>query len=407
MGKYFNLVKKGIYYLKHYNQITATTGVSKTDNLVHVEDVFGFITDRREIPFSKKDFEKARDEQRVIHWVIPEPGIGSGGHLNIFRFVSALQKKGMKNRVYVRKPVQFFSNEDLSAFIHKNYPIVDPEVEFYYSCDGMPFCHAIVATGWDSAYFVRNFNNTISKFYFVQDFEPSFYAVGSEYKFAENTYRFGFRGLTAGDWLKGKLEKEYGMTCRSFHFSYDKELYHPIQKRDDHKRVFFYARPVTPRRAWELGLLALMELHKKIPELEVVFAGWDISNYYIPFAHLNAGSVPLNELADLYAQCDVCFVMSLTNLSLLPLEVMASNGVIAIQNDENNAWMVNNSNAVIIDCDPVNIAETLADYLNHPEKLIPLREKGLAYAQQTDWDKETEKVYQAINEGIEEDEKER
>lgn len=403
MGKYINLIKKGIYYLKNYDQTAIVTGLDKGDNLTHVEQVYGFTTEQRKTPFSSEDYKKEKDSVPVIHWIIPEPGVGSGGHLNIFRFVTALQKKGLRNRVYVRKPVRFFSDRDLTDFIHKNYPIIDESVEFHFSCEGMPFCHAIVATSWDTAYFVRNFNNTISKYYFVQDFEPYFYAMGSEYKFAENTYRFGFRGLTAGDWLKQKLEKEYNMPCTSFHFSYDKELYKPIEKRDQQKRVFFYARPVTPRRAWELGLLALMELHRRIPDIEVVFAGWDISNYYIPFKHLNAGSVALDKLADLYAQCDICFVMSLTNLSLLPLEVMASGGVIATQEDANNAWMINDQNALIIDCDPVHIAEKLADFLEHPEKREFLRKQGIAFAQQTEWEKETEKVYDAIKKGIEED----
>ena len=402
-GKYLGLIKKGIHYLKNYDKITASAGIDTSDQLVHVESVFGFTTDRREVPFSKEDYERNKTGKHIVHWVIPEPGIGSGGHLNIFRFVSALQRKGLQNRIYVRRPVQFFSDRELSDFLHQHYPILDGSVEIHYTAEGMPFCHAIVATGWDTAYFVNNFNNTVSKYYFVQDFEPYFYPVGSENQFAENTYRMGFRGLTAGDWLKNKLEKEYGMKCSSFHFSYDKDLYYPIEKRDDKKRVFFYARPVTPRRAWELGLLALMELHKLVPDLEVIFAGWDISNYYIPFVHLNAGSVQLKELADLYAQCDISLVMSLTNLSLLPLEVMASGGVIATQDTENNSWMISEDNAIIIDTDPVNIARTMADYLQHPEKLKQIRKNGIDYALNTDWDRETEKVYNAIEAGINED----
>ena len=371
--------------------------------LIHVEDVFGFVLRTKKFPLNEKDREQAANGPTILHWVIPEPGVGSGGHLNIFRFVAALEKRGLKNRIYLLDAKNFYSDQEIRDFIYKFYPILPEAIEIHYTCESMPFCHGIIATGWTTAYFVRRFENTISRFYFVQDFEPLFYAMGSEYKLAENTYRFGFRGLTAGDWLKNKLEKEYGMQCSSFHFSYDKDLYYPIEKRDKVKRVFFYARPVTPRRAWELGLLSLIRLHELVPDLEVVFAGWDISGYYIPFTHLNAGSVSLDKLADMYAQCDICLVMSLTNLSLLPLEVMASNSVIATQPDENNAWMVDETNAIIIDTDPIHIADTLADYLNHPEKLTVIRERALAYAQATDWDKETEKVYQSILEGIQED----
>jgi hypothetical protein len=44
----------------------------------------------------------------------------------------------------------------------------------------------------------------------VQDFEPYFEPVGSYSTFAENTYRFGFHGITLGEWLSKKLTNEYG-----------------------------------------------------------------------------------------------------------------------------------------------------------------------------------------------------
>ena len=228
--------------------------------------------------------------------------------------------------------------------------------------------------------------------------------MGSEYMFAENTYKFGFRGLTAGDWLKNKLEKEYGMETTSFGFSYDRDLYTEKEKRDNVKRLFFYARPVTARRAFELGLLALNEITKRMPEIEVVFAGWDVSNYEIPFVHLNGGSVKLDALSDLYAQCDMCLVLSNTNLSLLPLEVMASNSVAVCTKGENSEWLVNNENSIMVDFDPVAIADTIIYYYNHPDELESIRKKGVEFAHNTSWEKEAKKVYDAVMKGIREDE---
>ena len=74
----------------------------------------------------------------------------------------------------------------------------------------------------------------------------------------------GFRGITAGDWLKDVMRNDYGMTADSFLFSYDDKIYKPKEKTDDKPRVFFYARPVTPRRDFELGMLAINELWKKM-----------------------------------------------------------------------------------------------------------------------------------------------
>lgn len=372
---------------------------------VDIVSFWGFITDLKEIGFNKKDYEENKDKQITLNWIVPEMGIGSGGHINIFRFISYLERNGIHNRVYLFRAVSFPDNQTVRKFVKKYFSILDSNVEVFCDVKYIEFAHGTVATGWDTAYFVRKFNNTISKFYFVQDFEPYFFAQGSEYAFAENTYKFGFRGITAGDWLKDVCINNYGMKADSFSFSYDKTLYTPKKKTNPKKRVFFYARPVTPRRDFELGILALNELSKRVDDLEVVFAGWDVSQYKIDFPHVNMGIMDISELADLYASCDMCLVISNTNLSLLPLEVMASGSVAVCSKGANSEWLVNEENSILVDFDPIEIAQTLQEYLENLEKLEVIRKKGIEFAQNTSWDVEGEKVRQAILKGIQEDEK--
>lgn len=371
----------------------------------NVLDIFGYVLDTKKIPFSKEDFENNKDGQIILNWIIPEMGVGSGGHINIFRFVEMLQQRGIKNRIYVDRPVNMFTDDELRAFLRANYSLDPDEIEIHCGLSQLKFAHGTVATGWQTAYCVNNFDNTITKFYFVQDFEPYFYAPGSEYYFAENTYRMGFTGITAGDWLKDKLRTEYGMKTESVGFSYDRELYRPVQKRDDKKRIFFYARPVTPRRSFEMGLLALIELYRRIPDIEVIFAGWDVGNYEIPFIHLNGGCVKLSELSDLYSQCDMCLVLSCTNLSLLPLEVMASNSVVVSNKGSNNEWLLNSENSILTENDPIDIADKLEYYLNHKDELAAIRKNGLEFAQTTDWELYGDKMKSFITNCIEEDKK--
>lgn len=404
MKHFINLFKRAVGIIRTKGLKGAFAIVKEMDNQMDIPAFYDYIMDDEKIEFENGEKEKLLSEKDVyLNWVIPEMGIGSGGHINIFRFVQKLQDMGLKNRVYIFKCGALDSDEAFKNFIDQYYDLDTKNIELYHSVDNMKPAHAIIATSWQTAYFVRKFEKVISKFYFVQDFEPYFYAVGSEYTFAENTYKFGLRGITAGDWLKDKLRDEYGMKTESFGFSYDKKLYHAIEKRDDKKRLFFYARPVTPRRAFELGLLALTDVAKKIPDLEVIFAGWDVSGYKIPFTHLNAGSVRLEELADLYSQCDMCLVLSNTNLSLLPLEVMASNSVAVCTKGANSTWLVNEENSVMVDFDPIAISNTLCYYLEHPDELATIRKKGIEFAMATSWDKEAEKVRNAIMKGIEED----
>ncbi len=373
---------------------------------INIPEFYGFVSNDTPIPMNTEQRNAAlASETILLNWIIPEMGIGSGGHMNIFRFISLLEDRGIHNRIYVCDATKMLTDKDLREFLTAHYNITNEHVEAFCSTDSITFAHGTVATGWQTAYFVRRFQNTISKFYFVQDFEPLFFPMGSEYLMAENTYKFGFRGITAGEWLKNKLHNEYHMETNSFLFSYDRSIYQPGTKRDQKKRLFLYVRPVTPRRCFEIALLALCKLHEKMPEIEVVMAGWDVSNYYIPFIHLNAGNLSLQELPDLYAQCDICVVMSSTNLSLLPVEVMASNSVVACTAGTNNEWLINKDNAIIIPNDPIGIADTLYDVLQDPDRLQKLRENGLKFAQEyTSWENEADKVYQYILEGIKEDE---
>lgn len=368
-------------------------------------DFWSFITDREETPLNLEEYKKHKEGNQItLNWVIPEMGEGSGGHLNIFRFVSYLERHGVHNRIYLYRSTRFLNNSYLKDFVRKYFSILDENVELYHDTKLMTFADGIVATSWDTAYCVRNFNNTISKFYFIQDFEPHFFAYGSEYEFAEQTYKFGFRGITAGDWLKDICINQYNMKANSFSFSYDKDLYTVKKKQDSTKRVFFYARPVTPRRDFELGLLALNELSKKIPDLEVVFAGWDVSQYEIPFKHQNLGIMKIEELSDLYGKCDLCLVISNTNLSLLPLEVMASGSVAVCSKGANSEWLVSEENSILVSYDPIEIANTMYTYLNDSEKLDAIRQKGIEFAQHTSWDVEGKKVLDAVLKGIKEDE---
>lgn len=407
MSKLGTLVRKTHRVLKQKGFAGIMEKIDQVSAVPQKTDVIGFysyIMETEEIKFNKEEYEAAKKGPVILNWVIPEMGVGSGGHINIFRFVTHLQKMGIKNRIYIFKGSGFKTNEEMRAFLKEHYDIINDDIEVYNDVSYMKFAHGTFATSWNTAYFVRRFNNTISKFYFVQDFEPYFFALGSEYMFAENTYKFGFRGITAGDWLKDKLRDEYGMKTSSFSFSYDRDLYVKKEKRDNVKRLFFYARPVTARRAFELGLLSLNEIAKRIPDVEVIFAGWDVSNYEIPFNHLNAGSVKLEELSDLYAQCDMCLVLSNTNLSLLPLEVMASNSVAVCTKGANSEWLVDEENAIMVDFDPIAIADRIEYYYNNPDQLASIRKKGIEFAENTSWETEAKKVYDAVLEGIKEDE---
>lgn len=355
-------------------------------------DVLEFYSFLDGAPFGQPLGQSNRPETNTINWFVPPVGKGSGGHLNIFRFVRNLEHMGFVCRIIICDR----ENTLPPAVIRKNinewfFPIA--ATVHVHPQESIPAAYHSVATGWQTAYPVRDFRSTVSRAYFVQDFEPYFYSLGSEYLFAENTYRFGFAGLTAGGWLKQKLAAEYGMRTQSFGFSYDKELYSPAPRRSQSNRnIFVYARPVTPRRGFELSLLALQRVTERLPQVAAIFAGWDIGNYSIPFPHLNAGSVDLAELPDLYSQCDAALVVSLTNLSLLPLELMACGCPVVSNRGDNVEWLLNRDNAELADATPEGLAEALMNVLANDKRRQDLIEGGFAATAKTDWVREAETV---------------
>lgn len=322
---------------------------------------------------------------RSINWVIPDPPPGSGGHLNIFRMIANLEALGWDCRVAVAHYCRFGDVLEAKRFIDESFMQLRAPV--FVNAQDMPPAVFTMATAWDTAYCVRDFQSTAHKAYFIQDFEPWFFPAGSFGAWAEQTYRMDLLGITSGGWLAAKLRHDYGMRTVPIGFSYDKGRYRPLPRRSatDRKRVFFYGRPSTPRRGFELGVLALAELHRRLPELEVVIAGCDTSGTRLPFPHVCAGIAALDDLPQLYSDCDVALVLSFSNLSLLPLELMASGCPVVSNRGPNVEWLLNDGVAVLCDATVESLCAGLWEILRNEERRTQLIRNGLALANDTDW----------------------
>lgn len=328
---------------------------------------------------------------RMVNWVIPPFSPGSGGHLNIFRMIGMLESHGYRHRIYIAGENAFTSGDEARRQIMENF--VPLEAQVFLGADRMAPADFVAATSWDTVYWMKDFPACRHRLYFVQDFEPYFYARSSEFAFAEATYRMGLIGITAGQWLADLLRRDYGMQAASFGFSYEKDRYAPRPRDGGPRRVFFYARHVTPRRGFELGILALALLHQRLPDVEYVLAGWDTGEFHLPFPHLNAGVLALDELPGLYSQCDAALVLSFTNLSLLPLEVMACGCPIVSNRGPNVEWLLTDGeNALLCDSTPQSVASTLERLLTDDALRRKLVRQGIEFAARTDWEEEGRRV---------------
>lgn len=327
-----------------------------------------------------------------ITWVIPDFEIGSGGHINIFRMIKLLKARGFNNQhVVIMEPHKWQTAEEAGAIINAAFD--EPGISVSLGIETLMPSEYIFATSWQTAYWVSKYRDALYRCYFVQDFEPLFYPAGDEYYLAENTYKLGLHGVTAGKWLGEKLKNDYGMNTFHYTFSYDKHLYNNIEKRaHEKKNIFFYARPVTPRRCFHIGLMALAKVCEEIPDAAVILAGWDVSDFHIPFNHVNSGSLPIEQLPDLYAQCDAALVLSGTNLSLLPMEIAAT-GCPMILNDAPCAnWIFDESEVRYSQMDPTALAQAIVDVLSDPDGAAEMAARARQKALASDWGKEADGV---------------
>lgn len=314
---------------------------------------------------------EVNDRSTVMSWVMSPPSANSGGHQNLFRFIHAAERAGHLCHIYFYTATNVVVNpHDMRDMLANsgNYPAVTASMQMYSPAHGVAAeTQALFATGWETAYPVFRDPSGARRFYFVQDFEPAFYPWGSEYLLAEDTYRFGFYGLTAGGWLAEKLRGEYGMSTGHFDFSVDHAAYRSTNRarRND---VFFYARPSTPRRGFEIGLAALAELHRVRPGVTINLAGEVLSGRPLDFPVVDHGPMGLGELSALYNRCAAALVLSATNMSLLPLELLAC-GVIPVVNDApNNRLVSDNPWISYAPARPLALARAMTAVIDDPEQ---------------------------------------
>ncbi len=313
-----------------------------------------------------------RKKTLTINWLMPPPGKGSGGHMTLFRFITYLEEAGHTCRLYFHMPGPGSTVERVRDAMDGSFPEVKASMQWLQPGEQMEKADAIIATSWQSAYTIYNSRVNAKKFYFVQDFEPSFYPMGGLYVLAENTYRLGLRGITAGGWLKKKLQADYGMVTTAFDFGSDATVY-KLENTAPRKEIVFYARPTTPRRAFELGVATLDLFHRMHPDYTINFIGWDVADFKIPFPHQNLGILSHDQLNNLYNRCAASLVMSLTNMSLLPLELLSSGCIPVVTDGENNRLVSNNSFIRYCQADPRTLAQAMSEVVKSADSTLANR----------------------------------
>jgi hypothetical protein len=291
----------------------------------------------------------------VLNWVMSPPSAGSGGHTTAFRLIEHLERSGNLCRVYLydnhRGDAAYYSSR-----VRKVFPGFTGEINDV--ADGMADAHAVVATSWPTAYPVYSDHCRGKRFYLVQDFEPWFYPLGARSVLADCTYRMGFHAITAGRFLAAKLSAEYGMAADAFDFGCD-SAYHLVEGAGVRDGIVFYAKPETARRAFELGVMALQLFAERHPDITIHFYGSRVGK--LPFPFENHGLLRPNELNSIYNRCLAGLSLSMTNVSLVPHEMLSAGCIPVVNDAEHNRIVLDNPFVRYAHPTPHTLADALSD----------------------------------------------
>lgn len=336
-------------------------------------------------------------EQLTIAWVTVPPAAGSGGHTTMFRLVAALERAGHRCIVYLLDR-HGWALEQHERTIRAWWPWVRAEIR---DADaGIEDAHAIFATSWESAYPVAASPAKGKRFYLVQDFEPWFYPAGSTALLAESTYRLGFHGVTAGRWLAGLLSRDYGMPADYFDFGTD-PTYRLEPSGDPAARtgVCVFARAVTPRRSTELALLALDLFATRHPEVDLHIFGDRVDG--LPFAVENHGLQTPQQLSRLYNRCVAGLVLSATNVSLVPQEMLAAGCIPVVNDAEHNRIVLDNEHVAYAPGTPFDLADALSTLVERPlDERTAAARTAAASVGQASWEEAGARVVDVVERAV-------
>ena len=263
-------------------------------------------------------------DKPLLHfaWVVPPYRRGSGGHMTLFTLAKELELRGHSNSVWVHDPGGTMGKRAAVSRRELVDHFVPLRAGVFHGFDDWHGADVAFATGWQTAYPLQDLGACKLKAYLVQDFEPDFFPASAERLWAEETYRMGYPAIAASPWLRDLMRDHYGAPAEAFELGVDFDVYEPPAVEREPQTVVFYARPATPRRATEMGLLALAEVARRRPGLRIVLFG-DVNPPPAPFDYEWGGVMKPEELAALYGQATLGLVISLTNYSRMPKEMMA------------------------------------------------------------------------------------
>lgn len=340
---------------------------------------------------------------RKVAIVVPTLKRYAGGHTSILRLGTCLEESGYSVS-YVS-----FHNQDLkkmSQVAHDNLSGVRGRFVQYSAVLNEKY-DVCIATSWESVYWSKQLHGY--KIYFVQDFEPYFFKLNERYLLAKKTYELGFHIISLGNWNVKQIQKycsvigkidsvnfpyepsEYKNAPRDFSlYRNKKEINIAVYSKEEGKRI--------PNLLQGILKKAYAEFEKEGIKINIKFFGFK-KNHTVAIGE-NCGKLSKKELVKLYEKSDFGMVASMSNISLVPYEMIAV-GLPVIEFAEGSYTdFLPEDSAILIDYNYHTLVKKIGEALMYPEKLEIMTRKASKAIESLSWEK-TGKEFVGIMRGIE------
>lgn len=322
--------------------------------------------------------------------IVPSFRKGSGGHQTVCSLLKRLAGRGHHVSIWIEDSERWHTGKPEAVVAEFASAFDCDELPVHLGFDEWDGAETVLATGWQTVPRALLLRGVSRRAYLVQDHEPEFYPASIQSQLAESTYRFGLPCIAASRWLADLLSTRYGTKAIGFELPVDHDIYFPpkeaLADRGRRPTVLFYARAATPRRAVPLGLAALERLSALMPDVEIVLFGTE-QPLPVGFPARSVGVLTPTELADRYRRSDLGLCFSLTNPSLVTLEMMAC-GLPCIDLASESMRTTFGGRGAPLLCRPSasEIAAQLQSLLLDPSAYAHLRSRCLEVASTHRWD---------------------
>lgn len=334
------------------------------------------------------------EQVRSVLFIITRMVRFHGGQTSILRLGTELAKLGYQVGYAVYKPqskqeMQICAESNLAEFQGMLFPAKQLEQMI---AGEKKSADIVVASSWDTVSFAKKLPGY--KMYFVQDYEPYFYSFGERFFLAKKTYEQGLHMVSLGDWNERMIRKECNPVSQVdvIDFPYEAKEYETktrdFSQYEGRKEytIAVYLKYYGKRLPCIIPYLlthAAEILDKDGIKLNVEYFG-EAKNFQTPGGK-NLGMLNKQELKELYYRADFGMVASMSNISLVPYEMLSAGLPVIEFADGTFADFFPEGSATLIGFSPEELAEKIKAAVEKPEKLQKQLETAHSYMQNLSW----------------------